>query len=257
MKQIFGYFFKLTLFIALVYGVPLAIAFLFGELPAVKVCAVVISSLLFVDLFFTDRLISSYMRPRKVLFSGKTLFEIDDPSAHIFVTRAPFRKTKIWVTRGLLSLLSHRELTEILQELEQSSRSLRLSFETYLTLWGIRFTRGVHSKVEEALFVAKTGRRNFTLTQFILSLPSIGILSLLGRFYRSSEPRRRFETDGMRLVMTSLHREATFSPPALCPVFANHSLIAPWPNALLTLGRPCLHSETGVDLSHGFETSSI
>lgn len=245
------------MFLILVYGIPVSIAYLFGEAHTARLCALILSGLFLVDLIWMDRFLEKYLKPRRVSIQGKRLYEIDDPSAHLFVTRAPFRKTKIWVTRGLLSLLTHREMHGLVLELEKTSRSLRLSFETYLSVWGIRFTRGVPSKVQDALFVAKTGRRNFTITQFLLSLPSLGILSLLGRFYRSSEPRKPFETNEMRLVMTTLHREATFSPPALCPVLANHSLIAPWPNALITLGRPCLHSETGVDLRHGFQISSV
>ena len=247
MKLLFDYIIKFAIFVLLLYGVPMGIAFLFGEMYASLVTAGVITALVFIDLIRLDSILDRYIKPRRVSLSGKRLYEIDDPSAHLFITRAPFRSTRIWVTRGLLSLLSHRELNELLIEMEKNVKSMRLSFESYLTVLGVRFTRGVHPKVQNALFIVRKGERNFTITQFILSLPALGILLLLGLFYRSQQARRPFHTNEMRLVMSTLQREATYSPPAVCPVFSNHSLIEPWPNALLTFGRPCLLSETGVN----------
>lgn len=257
MIKILDYLFRFCFFLVLLYGPALGIAYIFGDLEAVRIVFFIVSSLVLIDLVRMDRILNRYLRPRAVLLANRKLYEIDDPSAHLFITRAPLRETRIWITRGLLTLLSHREIEALIHELEIGSRSLRLSFETYLTVLGIRFSKGIHPKVQDALFIAKLGRRNFTITQFVISLPTIGILSLLGRLYRSSEPRKPFETNEMRLVMTTLLREATFSPPSVHPILANHSLIAPWPNALLTLGRPCLHSETGVDLRHDFQPTTV
>jgi hypothetical protein len=64
-----------------------------------------------IDVLRTGAILRGRITSEEIEFHSYHLRQLNDPSAHLFITRAPFQTDSvIWITRGLLSLLPENRL---------------------------------------------------------------------------------------------------------------------------------------------------
>lgn len=239
MLEFIAFIFRLCGFAFLALGLPASLGAVFAGEEGALIGAGAAALLFFLDSLGVERRLAKELSPTSVSLYGRNVYRIEDASSHVFVTRAPwFGTTKIWLTRGAFSLLKHEELLRLVRYTEKNHSNYRLGFETYVTTWILRLTQRMPSALVQLLFRSEMKHRDLPIRQVLRILPILGLLSLLGGMY-GKRGKKEGDVD-MRVALKSLRDESAICAPNLNPAFSNHSLVNPWPEAILYFGRSCL-----------------
>ncbi len=227
---------------------PVTVAFIFlGKIPALAVF-VGIGFVLVVDALSAERRIHKILRPNPLEILNAKVLAIEDPSSHSFITKSLFSsKPTIWITRGALSLLTPEEIMLLVRGMLQAGTEGGLRFETVLTSWLIRLISRVPSGFREVLFFREKRTKTILIRETARGVFWTSIILLLESFYFRARNRRLQIPEE---VLRKLEAESRRCVPRLPVALSSHSAVAPWPDAFLTLGRPCLLPATAVNLRY-------
>jgi hypothetical protein len=104
--------------------------------------------------------------------------------------------------------------------------------------------------MRNALFENELRKLSIGISDLLIGLPISSILLSVGKGYGNARVRIETWPIELRDAVNTLRSEAFRLHARFSPALAAHCLVAPWPNAWLHVGRPCLGSETGVKLNH-------
>lgn len=207
---------------------------------------VIVGLLLLIDAFGAERGIIKAIRPSQMEISELKVFVIEDPSSHCFITQSIFSsKPTIWITRGALSLLTPEEITALVQGMRIAGEKSSLRFETILSTWMIRFTANIPAGLREVLFFQEKGTKSILIRESLRGAIWASLILLLEVFYSKA---KKYRLEIPEEVLRKLEAESRRCVPRLPIALSNHSAVSPWPDAFLTLGRPCLLPWTAVNL---------
>jgi hypothetical protein len=231
-------FFKVVFLLAFAALLPATVAWIFFGNTGAIVTVGVVALLLVIDAFRAHLYFVRTLRPRIVEVGEYAVYAIEDPSSHAFATHAFFaREPKLWITRGALSLLSPEEIKNLLDGMRRAARIGGLRFETVLTSWIMRIASRIPTGIREVLFFRQKRTKSILIRESARGVVWASLILLLDRFYFSTvngspgvpeEILRKLEAESRRCV------------PHLPAALSSHSAVSPWPDAFLTLGRPCL-----------------
>jgi hypothetical protein len=218
--------------------VPVAVTWIFfGQTAGVAAFSVVAFWVL-IDAAGSDSRIRKALRPSPLRIGDADVLAIEDPSSHVFITQRLFSsEPTVWITRGALSLFSPEETLTLAQGLRSAAKNRGLRFETVLTAWMIRLSSKLPTAFTELLFFKRKRNKFLLIHESIQGAIWLSILCAMDWFYfspKSSEGAfpeeliRKMEAESRRCV------------PKLPVALSNHSLVSPWPDAFLNLGRSCL-----------------
>lgn len=227
-------------------ALPVALGWIFfGRLGAVAAFGFT-SFLILISALRANRLFIGTLRPRIIEVGEFAVYAIEDPSSHAFATQSLFSgEPHLWITRGALSLLSPEEIKKLLEGMRLASKQGGLRFETFLTSWIIRISSRIPSGVREVLFFRQKRSKIILVRESALGVIWTSLILLLDRFYFSQgigDPGVPEE------ILRKLEAESRRCVPHLPAALASHSAVSPWPDAFLTLGRPCLLPSRAVNL---------
>lgn len=233
----------LTVFAA---GLPVAVASIFGGRKAGgAVLAIVIAYLLF-EAIRADSRMRKVLKPSTIEIGGDVILAIEDPSSHVFATHAFFAvQPTLWITRGALSLLSPEEIVTLLKSMRTATRGGGLRFETFLTSILVRVTSKIPSGFRDILFFREKRTKSIQIRESARAAFWTSLVLVLECFYLR---RSTAVTWLPEEILRKLEAESRRCVPRLPAALSSHSAVAPWPDAFITLGRPCLRPSTGVNL---------
>jgi hypothetical protein len=225
---------------------PAALAFVFLGWIGSAAAAALVAALIYGSACRAERNIERVLRPKLLQIGSYSVRSIEDPSSHAFATQALFSKEPtLWITRGALSLLRSEELPQLLAGMSRASARGGLRFETILTAWIIRVTGRLPAGIRDLLFLRQRRAKPIFVRESIRGAIWLSIALVLDRFYFSS---REGEPGVPEEVLRKLQAESRRCVPRLPPALSSHSAVSPWPDAIVTLGRPCLLPIRAVDL---------
>lgn len=237
---------KILILVAFTAALPVSMSWIFfGNLGA-RIALGTVVFLLIISATRGHRLFIRTLRPRVIDVGDRVVYAIEDPSSHAFATQSLFsRKPRIWVTRGALSLLSPEEIKKLVDGMIRASKRGGLRFETILTSWIIRISSQIPSGVREVLFFRQKRTKSILVRESARGVVWTSLILLLDRFYFS----RTYGDPGVpEEILRKLEAESRRCVPHLPAALASHSAVSPWPDAFLTLGRPCLLPSRAVNL---------
>lgn len=203
---------------------------------------------LLIDAVTAERRIIKILRPGKIEIAGIKILAIEDPSSHSFITKPLLSSTPtLWVTRGALSLLSPEEIVSLVRGMILAGEEDGLRFETVLTSWMIRFIAKIPVGFREILFFREKRAKTIQIRETARGVFWASIILVLEAFYFKGGKRRLQIPEE---VLRKLDAESRRCVPRLPVALSSHSAVAPWPDALLTLGRTCLLPSTAVNQNH-------
>jgi hypothetical protein len=237
---------KSLLLLALAAALPAAVAkIFFGRVGAI-VAAAIAMSWVAVLAVRAESLLDRLLRPRPIRIGRFSAREIEDPSSHAFATRGLLAKEPaLWITRGALTLLPSTELESLLEGMSRAAERGGLRFETVLTSWIMRVTLRMPASLRNVVFYRHLQTTAVPIREAVRGAVWLSMALLLDRFYFRASLGDRGVPEP---VLRKLEAESRRCVPRLPPALAGHSAVAPWPNALVTLGRPCLLPPRAVDL---------
>lgn len=225
---------------------PVFITFIFINGVAALGIFIAIGLALLIDSVTAERRILKILRPGRIEIAGVKARTIEDPSSHTFITKSLLSsEPTIWITRGALSLLSPEEILPLVRGMVLAGEEVSLRFETILTSWMIRITAKIPIGFKEVLFFREKRTKTILIRETARGIFWTLIIVLLEAFY--------FKPKNQRLqipeeVLRKLEAESRRCVPRLPVALSSHSAVAPWPDAILTLGRSCLLPSTAVNL---------
>ena len=226
---------------AAVSALPATIASIFFKTRAALGVTAVIGTLLLLSAILAERSLKKILHPSRIVIGFHRVFAIEDPSSHAFATQNFFSaEPSLWITRGALSLLTPEEISNLMVGMRKAGRQGGLQFETALTAWLIWLTSRIPSGFREILFFRQKRSKTILIRESALGVFWISLILLLEAFYfgrRSGHPAIAEE------VLRKLEAESRRCVPRLPAALSSHSAVSPWPDAFLTLGRPCLLPE--------------
>ena len=241
-------FLLLKAFILLVFtaALPTVIAWIFFDLLGAKIAVTLIAVLLLGSASRANLLLMKVLHPRTIQVGEYAVFAIEDPSSHAFATQSFFeKKPRLWITRGALSLLAPEEIKSLLDGMVRASRQGGLRFETALTTWIIRISSRIPFGIREVLFFRQKRTKSILVRESARGVIWTSLVILLDRFYFA----RGLGDPGVpEEILRKLEAESRRCVPHLPAALASHSAVSPWPDAFLTLGRPCLLPARAVNL---------
>lgn len=244
--QLFVTLFKAFFFWIFIGALPGAIAYIFGGNIAVIATCAAIGLFLLIDAFGSERKIIKSIRPSRMEIANLPILVIEDASSHCFITKQFFSsKPTIWITRGALSLLTPEEITALVQGMRVAGEKSSLRFETVLSTWMMRITANIPDDLREVLFFREKGSKTIHMRESIRGVVWVSLILLLEVFYSKT---RKYRLEIPEEVLRKLEAESRRCVPRLPVALSNHSAVSPWPDAFLTLGRPCLLPWTAVNL---------
>jgi len=225
---------------------PVTIARIFFRPEIAGAVAIGVGALLLLTGVLAERYIRKVLHPSRIDIGPYRVFAIEDPSSHAFTTQALFApESSLWITRGALSLLSPDELLNLISGMRSASRQGGLRFETVMTAWLIWLTGKIPSGFREILFFRQKRTKTILIRESARGVFWVSIIVLLEGFYFSRSNGRLTIAEE---VLRKLEAESRRCVPRLPTALSSHSAVAPWPDAFLTLGRPCLLPERAVNL---------
>ncbi len=239
MIAFFLFIFQFVSFLCFVCALPALIGFVAGGPRGLIIGVLGAIAIVVLDSLRVQSIFVKVLKPTSVFLHGKKVYRIEDASSHLFVTQGPWMPSRIWITRGAFSLLSQAELYTLVVQARKTQPFFKLSFESYLTTLILRLEKCLPESIRAMGYRAVGVSHAVPVFDVIRSLPSIGLMSVLGVFYGRT-PSRTNPTPSVRAALGVLERESKICTPQLSPSLANHALIAPWPHALIRFGRSCL-----------------
>jgi hypothetical protein len=230
--------FKIAFLLAFATLLPATVAWIFFGRTGAIAAVSLISFGLVVDAFRSHRYLARTLRPRIVEVGDYAVYAIEDPSSHAFATYALFaREPKLWITRGALSLLSPEEIKKLLDGMRRAARMGGLRFETVLTSWIMRISSRIPTGIREVLFFRQKRTKSILVRESARGVVWASLILLLDRFYFSTSTGNPGVPEE---ILRKLEAESRRCVPHLPAALSSHSAVSPWPDAFLTLGRPCL-----------------
>lgn len=223
---------------------PVAITYIFLGTEIAAGVFLLFGFLLLIDSSAAERRVFRILRPSRIEIAGEEVYAIEDPSSHSFITKSLFSsKPTVWITRGALSLLSPDEIIALIRGMILAGQEGGLRFETVLTSWMIRLTAKVPTGFREVLFFREKRTKAIHVRETARGVFLTSLIILLEIFYFKARKRRLKIPEE---VLRKLEAESRRCVPRLPVALSSHSAVAPWPDAFLTLGRPCLLPTTAV-----------
>lgn len=162
-----------------------------------------------------------YLNAKTEILFGKSFQVFTHGKPAILVSQHVFQKeTTFWIHQQYLDHFDEEEIKSVLLKVKKNMNRNELLFETYLTLWIHRFSKGIH--------------RRFPLW----SLFCIGFIFLFSKFLNKNELIRSVNEDEKNRIRKFYFysTEETMIPPA----FQNLSLFPFHQKSILDYGRSCL-----------------
>lgn len=229
-----------------VAALPAAIALIFFSTRTGILVASAVGVVLFVSAFFAERFIRQTLKPSRIEIGPHRVYAIEDPSSHAFATQGLLTpEASLWITRGALSLLTPEEIIELMNGMLAGARQGGLRFETVLTAWLVRLTRRLPNGFREILFFRQKRTKTLLIRESASGVFWVALVLLLEPFYFS---RRTGQPPVSEEILRKLEAESRRCVPRLPAALSSHSAVSPWPDAFLTLGRPCLLPKRAVNL---------
>jgi hypothetical protein len=239
----------ITLWIA-VAALPVAIADIFFKARGARIALATVGFLLFLSAIRAERTLRKTLRPSRMKIGPYRVLAIEDPSSHAFATHGLFAaEPSLWITRGALSLLTPDEILNLMSGMRAAARQGSLRFETVITAWLIKLTANVPSGFREILFFRQKRTKTILIRESARGVFWVSLVLLLESFYFA---RRKGLPPIAEEVLRKLEAESRRCVPRLPAALSSHSAVSPWPDAFLTLGRPCLLPERAVNLRDDF-----
>lgn len=217
---------------------PSVITYIFLKQRAAALTIIITGLFLVLSATLADTFLKKTLRPSKIKIGPHRVFAIEDPSSHAFATQGFLSsEPSLWITRGALSLLSPEEIINLLNGMKLAARQGGLRFETALTAWLVRLTEKIPPGFHEILFFRQKRSKKILIRESALGTLWISVIFLLEYLYfkrRSGIPPVTEE------VLHKLEAESRRCVPRLPAALSSHAAVSPWPDALLTIGRPCL-----------------
>ncbi len=227
-------------------AVPVVVAKIVSGNRAAVATFLVVGFVLFFVAAFGERKIRKTLRPSSIRVGPYRVYAIEDPSSHAFATQGLLSADPtLWITRGALSLLSPNEIASLMTGMRAAGHQGGLRFETALTAILIGFTARIPSGFREILFFRQKRSKTILIRESARGVFWASFVLILEFFYfdrRSGSPPVAEE------ILRKLEAESRRCVPRLPVALSSHSAVAPWPDAFLTLGRPCLLPERAVNL---------
>ncbi len=236
-----------TLFLILFVSVlPGAVAYIFGGREFALAALAVGCGFLFLEATRADARMRKILKPSTIEIGGDTILAIEDPSSHVFATQAFFAvQPTLWITRGALSLLAPEEIVTLLKGMRTATRGGGLRFETFLTSMVIRLTSKIPSGFRDILFFREKRTKSIHIRESARAAFWTSLVLVMECFYLR---RSATVTWLPEEILRKLEAESRRCVPRLPAALSSHSAVAPWPDAFITLGRPCLRPSSGVNL---------
>ena len=198
------------------------------------------------ETFRADSRLRKALRPSTIEIGGEQILAIEDPSSHVFATQSLFSvQPTLWITRGALSLLSPEEIVVLLGGMRAATRVGGLRFETFLTATLIRLTSRIPSGFRDILFFREKRTKAIHIRESARAVFWTSLVLVLECFYLG---RRNPSIWLAEEILRKLEAESRRCVPRLPAALSSHSAVSPWPDAFITLGRPCLLPSVGVNL---------
>ncbi len=229
--------------IALLPGI---VALIFFRGQGAILVVVLVGVALLISAMRAQRLLHKGLGASTIQIGRHRVFAIEDPSSHAFATRALFtREPSLWITRGALSLLTPDEIGNLIEGMRRAALLGGLGFETVLTHWLILLVNKVPQGMLEILFFRQKTPKRLLIRESAVGVFWISWILLLETLYFRRPNGKSFITEE---VLRKLEAESRRCVPRLPVALSSHSAVSPWPEAFLTLGRPCLLPTTAVNL---------
>ncbi len=229
-----------------VAALPAAIGYIFYRVRGEEIAVASVGLILFFFAVFAEHFLKKILHPSRIEIGSHRVFAIEDPSSHAFATQGLFSAApSLWITRGALSLLSPDEISNLMVGMRAAAQQGGLRFETALTAWLVRLTMKIPSGFREILFFRQKRSKTILIRESARGVFWISIILILEWFYFS---RRAGRPQIPEEVLRKLEAESRRCVPRLPAALSSHSAVSPWPDAFLTLGRPCLPPERAVNL---------
>jgi hypothetical protein len=229
-----------------VSALPGIIAMIFFRTRVASAVVGGVGFLLLLSAAFSERFLKKTLNPSKIKIGPYRVFAIEDPSSHAFATQGLFStEPSLWITRGALSLLTPDEIVSLMDGMGIAAGQGGLRFETALTSWLIRLTGKIPSGFREVLFFRQKRTKTILIRESARGVFWVSLILGLEWFYFA---RRLGRPEVTEEVLRKLEAESRRCVPRLPAALSSHSAVSPWPDAFLTLGRPCLLPERAVNL---------
>lgn len=225
---------------------PAAVAFIVFKSVGAYIALAATGLILFASAALAEAYLKKILHPSRIEIGPHRVFAIEDPSSHAFATQGLLSEhPSLWITRGALSLLSPDEIANLLIGMRAGSKHVGLRFETVLTAWLVRITSKIPSGLREILFFRQKRTKSILIRESARGAFWVSVVLFLEWFY-FSKPMGPLEIAAE--VLRKLEAESRRCVPRLPAALSSHSAVSPWPDAFLTLGRPCLLPERAVNL---------
>lgn len=226
--------------------VPAVVAGIFFRKYGFILVFAVFGLFLFIDALRCEIRLREILRPSPIRVGDLDLLAIEDPSSHAFITH-PLLSTEptLWITRGALSLLSPEEIHSMVRGMRSSAKNHGLRFETVLTSWLIRLSSFIPTVFIEIVFFRQKRSKDILIRESVIGVCLTSVLLLMEWFYFAPKVGKARVPEE---ILRKLEAESRRCVPKLPVALSSHSLVSPWPDSFLTLGRPCLLPLRAVNL---------
>ncbi len=226
--------------------VPASVGYIFADKLGAAIGGGLVAVWACIELTRSERRLRGVLAPSTIEIADEKVFAIEDPSSHLFATQALFSlRPTLWITRGALSLLEPEEISSILRSLRVVTRSGGFRYETFLTAILTRLTAKIPSGFRDILFFREKRTKSILIRESARALFWTSSVLLLEAFYLRRTSRAPWAPEE---ILRKLEAESRRCVPRLPAALSSLSAVPPWPDAFITLGRPCLLPATAVNL---------
>lgn len=239
--QLIRVFLRGSLFFALTFGISSSLGFLIHDELGAGIAAGLLGVLLLWNALRWKALWNRELRARRVQVIGHLeIYYVNDPSSHLFLMKSPLGSGgAIYMTRGILSLLSPEELDALVIECSSALRQFGLGWNVFLSSLQLRVMKGISSRVLQLFYTSHSPEVRITPRATLASLPLLGLVDLLRRFSLPFSVVSDESRNQKRYLFDRLLAESYVCPPRISAAAAAHALIDPWPRALLRTSESC------------------